>query len=211
VNEQHFDHAACGLLTTNEHGTVLAVNQTLLNWIGAQRSEIVGCRTFADLLTAGGRIYHETHYAPMLAMQGTAREIAFDLALPDGHRLPVLVNARSEPVDDGRVIHVAVFDATERRMYERELLAAKEHAERSEAHTQLLARTLQDSLLPNRLPTIPGLAVAGVYLPAGAGHEIGGDFYDVFQIGRAGDRPRTTQHPCGVGGTRTRRRPSNRQ
>ncbi len=180
--EQHYEHAACGLLTTDAHGTILAVNQTLLNWVGADRTDLVGRRTFAELLTAGGRIYHETHYAPMLAMQGSAREIAFDLVCANGRRLPVLVNARTDLHDDHRVIHVAVFDATERRMYERELLAAKDRAERSEAHAQVLARTLQDTLLPNRLPTIPGLDIAGVYLPAGAGHEIGGDFYDVFQI-----------------------------
>jgi phosphoserine phosphatase RsbU/P len=180
--EQHYERAACGLLTTAADGTILAVNRTLLTWIGSDRDEVVGRRTFADLLTGGGRIYHETHYAPMLAMQGFAREIAFDLVCNGGHRLPVLVNARADVTDGDRVIHVAVFDATERRMYERELLAAKERAERSEAHAQVLARTLQDTLLPHRLPSIPGLDIAGVYLPAGAGHEIGGDFYDVFQV-----------------------------
>lgn len=180
--DEHYDRAACGLVTTDSDGTILAINETLLAWLGAERVDLVGRRTFADLLTGGGRIYHETHYAPMLAMQGSAREIAFDLRAADGHRLPVLVNARVETRDELRVIHVAVFDATERRMYERELLAAKERAERSEAHAQLLARTLQNSLLPNRLPSIPGLDIAGLYLPAGAGHEIGGDFYDVFQI-----------------------------
>src|SRR5918993_556638 len=180
--ERRYEHAACGLLTTGADGTILSVNQTLLAWIGAQRDELVGRRTFSDLLTGGGRIYHETHYAPLLAMQGSAREIAFDLLGSGGRRLSVLVNARAEVVDGDRVIHVAVFDATERRMYERELLAAKERAERSEAQSQVLARTLQETLLPHRLPTIPGLDVAGVYLAAGAGHEIGGDFYDVFQV-----------------------------
>src|SRR6185437_15885668 len=111
--EQHYERAACGLLTTAVDGTIIAVNRTLLSWIGAQRSELVGRRTFVDLLTAGGRIYHETHYAPMLAMQGSAREIAFDLVCRGGHRLPVLVNARAD-VDQGqRVIQIAVFDATE--------------------------------------------------------------------------------------------------
>lgn len=180
---QHsYEHAACGLLTTAGDGSILVVNQTLLSWIGAERSDLVGRRTFADLLTGGGRIYHETHFAPMLAMQGSAREIAFDLVSTDGRRLPVLVNARTGLRDEHRVIEIAVFDATERRMYERELLAAKERAERTEAHAQVLARTLQNTLLPNQIPTIPGLDVAGAYLPAGAGHEIGGDFYDVFQI-----------------------------
>ena len=50
-------------------------------WTGYARDDLVGRRTFADLLTGGGRIYHETHYAPMLQMQGTAREIALDIVV----------------------------------------------------------------------------------------------------------------------------------
>ena len=178
-----YDRAACGLLTTRLDGRIIEVNQTMLDWLGASRDEVAG-RAFIDLLTGGGRIYHETHYAPMVTMQGSAREIAFDLERADGSRLPVLVNARLDHAGGERVIQVAIFDATERRLYERELLAAKERAERSEAHAQLLARTLQETLLPDRVPTVPGLEIATVYLPAGLGHEIGGDFYDVFQIGR---------------------------
>ncbi|MBW3669646.1 MAG: SpoIIE family protein phosphatase [Actinobacteria bacterium] len=43
-----------------------------------------------------------------------------------------------------------------------------------------LARTLQASLLPPHLPDIQGLDVAAAYRPAGAGIDVGGDFYDVF-------------------------------
>ncbi|MFD7860371.1 PP2C family protein-serine/threonine phosphatase [Streptomyces microflavus] len=47
-----------------------------------------------------------------------------------------------------------------------------------------LARTLQDSLLPPRLPGVPGLDVAAVHLPAtatgDAGADVVGDFYDLF-------------------------------
>jgi hypothetical protein len=41
----------------------------------------------------GGRIYHETHLAPLLRMQGSVREIAVDLVRPDGSKLPALVNS----------------------------------------------------------------------------------------------------------------------
>jgi PAS domain S-box-containing protein len=45
-----------------------------------------------------------------------------------------------------------------------------------------IAETLQRSLLPEALPTVPGLAVAARYLPGGAG-AVGGDWYDVIPLG----------------------------
>ena len=40
---------------------------------------------------------------------------------------------------------------------------------------------LQRSLLPPELPDIPGMELAAGYEAAGAGNEVGGDFYDVFE------------------------------
>ena len=53
-------------------------------------------------------------------------------------------------------------------------------ARRQGADRALLARTLQQILLPPRLPKIPGLQVAARYLAGGTGSEVLGDFYDVF-------------------------------
>lgn len=44
-----------------------------------------------------------------------------------------------------------------------------------------IAETLQQSLLPQRLPRIEGLDVEARYCPAGDGVVVGGDFYDVFR------------------------------
>ena len=43
-----------------------------------------------------------------------------------------------------------------------------------------IARTLQRSLLPPRLPEIPGVELGAEYLPAGEENEVGGDFYDII-------------------------------
>ena len=43
-----------------------------------------------------------------------------------------------------------------------------------------IAQTLQASLLPPMLPEVPGVEVAALYRAAGEGHEVGGDFYDLF-------------------------------
>jgi serine phosphatase RsbU (regulator of sigma subunit)/anti-sigma regulatory factor (Ser/Thr protein kinase) len=45
-----------------------------------------------------------------------------------------------------------------------------------------IAETLQRSLLPERLPDLPGLEVAARYLPAASEAEVGGDWYDVIPI-----------------------------
>jgi anti-anti-sigma factor len=60
--------------------------------------------------------------------------------------------------------------------------------QRQLSEAQALAHVLQRSLLPERLPEIPGVALAGRYLPGAAGLEVGGDWYDVFPLagGRVG-------------------------
>jgi PAS domain S-box-containing protein len=44
------------------------------------------------------------------------------------------------------------------------------------------AVTLQRSLLPDKLPAVPGLALDARYLPVTRNMEIGGDWYDVFRL-----------------------------
>lgn len=183
--EELYDRAPCGYLTTAPDGTILKVNQTFLSWTGYRRDELVGRRGLSDLLTPGGRIYHETHYAPMLQMQGSVREIALEIVTAAGERIPALMNSvlERDSVGAPMVVRTAIFDATERRKYEQELLRAKERAEESERKARLLAQTLQQTLIPPEPPDIPGLEVFAAYRPAGSGDEVGGDFYDVFQIG----------------------------
>lgn len=181
-----YENAPCGLISTDMQGNIIRVNRTFLEWTGFEESDLVGAKRFDELLTAGGRIYHETHYAPLLQMQGSAREIAVEFVTADGQRLPALLNSVVRPSTDGRpaVIRTAIFAATGRREYERELLRARQDAEDTEAEVRVLAETLQASLIPPSPPSIPGLDIGAAYRPAGSGAEVGGDFYDVFEVAR---------------------------
>lgn len=178
-----YDQAPCGYLSVLPDGRVLKANRTFLTWLGHD-DDVVAGRPFADLLTKGSRMFHETHVQPLLLVQGQVKEIALNLVRADGPALPVLVNAVLERTGTGApgTTRIAVFDATERRHYEQELLDAKRRAEESERRSAELARTLQETLMPPRNPSIGGLDVATAYRPAGDGREIGGDFYDVFQL-----------------------------
>jgi PAS domain S-box-containing protein len=57
---------------------------------------------------------------------------------------------------------------------------ARLYTERTE-----VARTLQSSLLPEALPEVPGWEIAALYRPAGHESDVGGDFYDFWEV--AGD------------------------
>ena len=197
--EDLYENAPCGYLSAAPDGVIVKVNQTLLQWTGFSRTDLIGSR-FQDLLTGGGRIYHETHYAPLLRLQGAVHEIALEIVCADGRRLPVLINSVMVTDTSGRpvVTRTTLFDATDRRRYEEELLRAREEAERAAARARLLAETLQSSFIPPAPPEVPGLDVAAVYRPAGDGTLVGGDFYDVFETAR-GDWAVVLGDVCGKG------------
>ncbi|MFJ5025755.1 PP2C family protein-serine/threonine phosphatase [Streptomyces goshikiensis] len=189
--EELYECAPCGYLSTLMDGTIAKINKTLLDWLGLEREAVVGRMRFTDLLTMGGKLYHETHFAPLLRMQGELGGVALEIRKADGVRMPVLVSsvvkhgAMGEPL----LIRTTFFDARDRRAYEEELLRARKAAE--EAHRQAEAdrarlqdalAVLQSSLLPDILPRIPGMESAAHYRTASP-DRLGGDFYDVFPIG----------------------------
>jgi PAS domain S-box-containing protein len=135
-----YENAPCGYLSTVADGTIVRVNGTFLRWTGYDSDQLVGRRRFQELLTSGGRIYYETHLAPLLQMQGAVNEIAVEIACPGGRVLPVLMNSVMRPQDDSQpaVIRITIFDASDRRRYEQELLHLREKAELSEQRVRIL-------------------------------------------------------------------------
>jgi PAS domain S-box-containing protein len=145
-----YEHAPCGYLSLLPDGVIGRANTTFLEWIGFAKDALVGRRRFLDVLTVGGRIYYETHFTPLLRMQGFVREIAFDLTRANGERLPVLVNATQREYEGtGVITRITVFDASDRRRYERELLAARHRAEdAARAKAELIAMISHDVRAP---------------------------------------------------------------
>jgi PAS domain-containing protein len=64
-------------------------------------------------------------------------------------------------------------------------------------HRAAAAEALQSSLLPARLPEVPGLDLFAAYQPASEGLEVSGDFYDVFPV--QGGWAITVGDVCGKG------------
>ena len=142
--EDLFENAPCGYALALPNGRLSKVNRTLARWTGHTAEELVG-RRFLDLLNIAGKIYYETHFAPLLRMQGFFNEVALDIVRADGTVLPVLVNAVLRRDDDGeiRFIRITVFNASDRRRYERDLLEARRTAEQAGVALQDLNLTLE--------------------------------------------------------------------
>ena len=135
--EDLYENAPCGYLSIKLDGRIVKVNATFSAWIGRTPEQLAGKR-FLDLLNIAGRIFYETHFAPLLRMQGFFYEVALDFQTQQGKSLPVLVNAAERRDNEGRHLftRITVFNATDRRRYERELLAARTAAEAAKKEAQ---------------------------------------------------------------------------
>ena len=138
--EDRFNEAPCGYVSTRLDGVIVRVNDTFCRLSDRRREEIVGKLRLPELMAIGDQIYFETHVAPLLSTQGAVKEIAAEIVRPDRSRVAVLLNAASRPDSEGRPVGArwTVFDATDRRAYERELLVAQRRAERSESQLRTL-------------------------------------------------------------------------
>ena len=179
--DQFFDDAPCGLLCVTRDRRITAVNRTLAEWLGYSPGDLLG-RRFTEILSGGARIHYETHVRLLLETNGEMAEWAVDLVANDGTRIPVLITADTKAIAGNPeiVIRMAVLSAWERRSYERELLSERRRAETAQNRAELLASTLQRSLLPPLLSPPPWLEAAAHY--HGAADDVTGDFYDLFPL-----------------------------
>lgn len=123
-----FEEAPCGLVVTKEDGTILRTNLTFSQWIGFSEQELRS-RRFQDLLTMGGRIFHQTHWAPLMRLQGSVAEVKLDVLHRDRRTITVFLNGVRRERADGVQHELALFTINDRDKYEQELLKARKLAE----------------------------------------------------------------------------------
>jgi phosphoserine phosphatase RsbU/P len=145
--EDLYENAPCGYLSLRPDGKIVKVNRTLCTWLGKSPDELDGKR-LRDLLNVAGSIFYETHFAPLLRMQGFYHEVALDMIRADGSKLPVLANAAERRDDDGNLLftRITIFQATERRRFERELVDAQEGERRARRELEELVASLREGM-----------------------------------------------------------------
>jgi PAS domain S-box-containing protein len=137
-----YEDAPCGYIFTYPNGLLIKVNRTFLNWFDFKEEDVVEKKKFQELLSIGSRIYYDTNYAPLLRMQGFLNEITLDLNTTNRGTMPVLISSSEMKDENGEVLLIksTLFDISDRRKYEKELLIARHEAEQAAVRAHLLAR-----------------------------------------------------------------------
>jgi len=155
-----WDDAACGLLVTSATGLILQVNNTFCRWLGFQRGELEGRKHLQGLLTVSGRIFHQTHWAPLLQIQGSVAEIKLDVVHAQGHSIPMLMNAVRRQHGATVMHEVAVFVAEDRQRHESDMLRMRKNTEALLANEQ----EAQDALTVSQTRLRMALDLAHLYV-----------------------------------------------
>jgi phosphoserine phosphatase RsbU/P len=143
--EDMFENAPCGYITLLPSGRVERVNKTLLSWIGHTAEQVAG-KPFSNFLQIAGRIYFETHIAPLLRMQGFFNEFAIDMITAAGEPVPMIANALEGRDSTGKplFIRIALIKAADRRRYEHNLVEARDAAKTSLASERERSRLREE-------------------------------------------------------------------
>jgi PAS domain S-box-containing protein len=128
------DTAPCGFVAFADDGTIRAANATLRDMLGYGRDELQG-RRLESLLNLGSRIFYQTHFFPLVRLQGRVEEIFLLLRSKTGDDVATLCNAVRRQRGGEWVTDCVFMRVYERQKFEDALLRAKKEAE--EANEQL--------------------------------------------------------------------------
>ena len=120
------DAAPCGYLSFGADSTILSANAKLAAMVEHEQDSLPG-RNIEKILTVGARIFYQTHFYPLLKIEGVVEEIYLTMRTKTGGEIPVLVNAARREGED--VYDCIIFPVRRRGEFEDQLLKAKKAAE----------------------------------------------------------------------------------
>jgi PAS domain S-box-containing protein len=138
--EDLYQNAPCGYFSLSSIGTIIKINQTLLDWLGYQQEDLIGHK-FSDLLSKGGQMHFEMFFWPMVTVNKTIKELSYEIIKKDNSVLAVLLNASAKFDTNGKIlaVNVVLSDIAERKAFENELLKSKKNAENEQKRLQFMA------------------------------------------------------------------------
>ena len=181
------------IITMDHEGRVMDMNAAAEATFGYDRDTAVG-QPVGDLIIPPA--HRESHHVAIDRYVATREShiIGERLELTgmrsDGTTLPVELTVTRLGRREPPVFVGFLRDITRRRSSEREVARllelerdARVRAELAERAARSVSEVLQRSLLPPHLPVVPGIELGAAYRAGAEGTMVGGDFYDVFELG----------------------------
>ena len=125
-----YNNAPCGYQSLDQEGTIVQINDTELAWLGYTRDEVLGRMKLSDIITADSlKVYQKSF--PEFKERGWVRDIEYELIRKDGTIMPVSLSATAVRDEAGHYLmsRSTVFDITERKRAEAEILKLNEELE----------------------------------------------------------------------------------
>lgn len=125
--EKRLNEAPCGFITLNKHCNMVAINETMSEWLRIPLNELKG-RHIESLLTSANRLIFHSYFYPTIQLKGEVEGMFIQLKTADG-ALPFLLNAKRFGVDGEEFIDCYLMPMKKRIDYELELKQAKQLSE----------------------------------------------------------------------------------
>jgi phosphoserine phosphatase RsbU/P len=136
------DAVPCGIIVFDDAGSITDVNATLCDWVMIRRESLIG-RHLETIFPAGGKIFLQTHFMPLLRGSGAVQEIYFALRTGANADLPVLINA-TRHVDGGSSWNVAIIVViNNRQQFEERLLQSWRLEQDARAESEQVSAKLE--------------------------------------------------------------------
>ncbi|WP_207429405.1 PAS domain-containing sensor histidine kinase [Pedobacter sp. SYSU D00535] len=139
--EELYQNAPCGYLSFLPDGTIIKINRTLLEWLGYELEEVLYKKKFTDLISKGAALHYEMFFRPLINANGAVNQLSYDIIKKNNASFPVFLSAVPSKAVDGvaQAINATLYDVSERKLYERELLISKRKAEAERKRFEFLS------------------------------------------------------------------------
>ncbi|MEO5967062.1 MAG: ATP-binding protein [Ferruginibacter sp.] len=128
MTQELYNNLPCIFFSSSLDGLITHANNTLCKSLGYTVEELIG-QKLELIFTLSTRIFQQTHFYPLLELEGVADEIYITLKSKEGEDVPILVNAIKNDDESEAYYKFAGIAITKRKRFEEEIIAAKKLAE----------------------------------------------------------------------------------
>jgi PAS domain S-box-containing protein len=117
-----YDNAPCGYHSLDKNGAFVNINNTLCQWLGYSKSEIVNRLRFSDIISDEDKLTFQEKFSAFKA-KGEVYGLEFCLKRKDGTQFPVILSSVAITDDEGQYIksRSITIDNTDRKIAETQI------------------------------------------------------------------------------------------